>query len=289
MLIIDEPVKIMENVTRFFIDSDGSHAVTTDGKVVSWGGIGNYSINPDIIKHVAKPENQWMADATEIFTHPNYPARLIQFEDGKLVFQQDAYQQEDEYEPNLKAFSFTSDMTLLGEGKKISSWAEPLVAKAVASGYVPADLQSNYTSNITRQEFCHLAITTYEKVTGTIVSGRAKFNDTTDEFVEKAGYLEIIAGVGDGSFAPNSTLTREQAAVILTALASKMGKPIPASVANFADSSSISNWAAAQVGQVQSAGIMNGVADNRFSPKTTYTREQSIATIVSLVNYISEK
>jgi hypothetical protein len=175
---------------------------------------------------------------------------------------------------------------IVPKGNKISSWAGPIVEKAIADGFVPLDLQSNYTSDITRQEFCRLAITTYETLTGGPVSGRVEFNDTTDEFVEKAGYLEIIAGVGDGNFDPDSTLTRQQAAVILAAFAKALDEPIPSSEASFSDNSSISDWALEQVGQVQSVGIMNGVSGKRFSPKTTYTREQSIATMVSLVNYI---
>ena len=48
-----------------------------------------------------------------------------------------------------------------------------------------------------------------------------------------------------------------------------------------------SDWAFEQVGQVQRAGIMGGVGSNTFAPKDSYTREQSILTMVRLWKLIT--
>ena len=56
--------------------------------------------------------------------------------------------------------------------------------------------------------------------------------------------------------------------------------------ATFADKSSISSYAVVNVGQVQAAGIMNGVGKDNFDPKGRYTREQSIVTMMRLFDVV---
>jgi len=167
-----------------------------------------------------------------------------------------------------------------------SSWAVEPVNAAIAAGLVPQSLQSQYTQAATRAEFTALAVALYETVTGREIAGRMHFNDTNDINVQKMGYLGIVAGVGDGNFAPNSTLTREQAAVMLARLADVIGQPLPSSAPTFADNAQISSWAVDGVGQMQASGIMGGVGNNQFSPSGSYTREQSIVTMMRLFDIL---
>ena len=118
------------------------------------------------------------------------------------------------------------------------------------------------------RSFCALATAFYEEVSGAEITERTKFTDTADENVEKMGALGVVTGVGNGRFAPNDLLTREQAAVILSNLSRAMGKELDAMPPSFADNSDISAWALTQVGQVQAAGIMNGVENGRFARRT---------------------
>ena len=166
-----------------------------------------------------------------------------------------------------------------------SSWAADSVNAAIAAGIVPASLQSKYTQATTRAEFCALAVTLYEMLEGEIVSN-ATFTDTTDIYVEKAATIGVVTGVGDGKFAPDQKLTREQAATMLSRLANAMGKPLAEQPAAFADNASVSSWAADAVGQMQATGIMTGVGDNTFAPQADYTREQSILTMMRLFDIV---
>jgi len=163
-----------------------------------------------------------------------------------------------------------------------SSWAEDDVRMANQLNLVPDELNSLFTRPITRAEFCALAVLLHERVTGRIIAERMAFNDTNDVNVEKMGALGVVNGVGNNNFAPNATLTREQAAVILARLAAEIGKPFAEQPPEFADNASISRWAQVQVGQVQAAGIMGGVGNNNFNPEGSYTREQSILTMLRL-------
>jgi len=101
------------------------------------------------------------------------------------------------------------------------------------------------------------------------------------------GYLEVVGGVGEGNFAPDTGLTRQEAAVMLARLANAIGQPLPPSAPTFADNAAISSWATDAVGQMQAAGIMGGTGNNNFSPQGDYTREQSIITILRLFEMLN--
>lgn len=167
-----------------------------------------------------------------------------------------------------------------------SSWAVDAVNNGIELGIVPDALQSKYTQAATRAEFCALATRLYETVKGQEITVRKTFTDTTDVNVEKMAALEVVNGTGDGIFEPNTSLTREQAATILSRLAAAIGQQLPAGNASFADNAKIADWAIDAVGQMQAADIMNGIENNQFDPAGDYTREQSIVTIMRLYDYI---
>jgi len=167
-----------------------------------------------------------------------------------------------------------------------STWAHDGIIGAFELGLIPQALQNNFTANTSRAEFSALAVALYETVTGRVIAGRMQFNDTTDINVQKMGYLGVVTGVGGGNFAPNDTITREQAAVMIARLANAMRRPLPLASATFADNADISSWAIEGVGQVQGVGIMGGVGNNVFAPRGMYTREQSIITMLRLFDLL---
>ena len=162
-----------------------------------------------------------------------------------------------------------------------SGWAVAEVTEATEKGYVPANLQENYTKPITRAEFCALAVNLYESEKG-VITERMEFDDTTDVNVQKMGALGVVNGVGNNLFAPDAQLTRQQAATMLARLAGAMDSPLPEGPVEFADAGQIASWAYTQVGQVFAAGVMNGVGNNTFAPANSYTREQAILTVLRL-------
>ena len=168
-----------------------------------------------------------------------------------------------------------------------SGWAVASVNTAIERGLVPQNLQSGYTQATTRAEFAALAVTLYESVMGVEITGRMNFNDTNDVNVQKAGYIGVVMGVGNGNFAPDAALNREQAAVMLARLADTIGRPLPQSSIAFADTDLISSWAVTQVGQMQASGIMEGMPGNVFAPRGPYQRQQSIVTILRLFDWLS--
>ena len=167
-----------------------------------------------------------------------------------------------------------------------SGWAAEDVMRAVDSGIVPENLQSAYTQATTRAEFCALAVELYESVMGEEITERATFTDTDDINVQKMAGLGVVNGMGEGKFEPDSALTREQAATLLSRLAAVMGKPFESSDPTFADNGSVSDWASAAVGEMQLSGVMGGVGEGMFDPKGSYTREQSIITMLRTLDIV---
>ena len=166
--------------------------------------------------------------------------------------------------------------------RSASAWAQESIEQAISLNLVPAQLQNNFNQAITRADFAALAVTLYETVTGQEVAGRMHFNDTNDINVQKAGYLRIAGGVGEGNFAPNNSLTRQEAAAMLSNLSAALGQPLPNASPSFNDNAEISDWATGVVGQMQASGIMSG-SDGNFMPRGAYTMEQSIITMLRML------
>ena len=189
-----------------------------------------------------------------------------------------------------------------------SDWAKPEIQKAAACNLLPYELTENYTKNITRAEFCYLiyrliATEFYPdsdsrsgqwSAIDNVISERqlinkvnsVSFSDCTDDKIKFLSAAGIINGMGDGTFAPDESITREQAAAILFRTAEFLGnKTIPTAVRlSYIDKSDISDWAEASVACMNAMGIMKGVSATEFSPKGSYTVEQAIATMVRLYN-----
>ena len=165
-----------------------------------------------------------------------------------------------------------------------AGWAKVFVDRAIAEGLLPAELQSAYDQPITRREFCLLSDALYTKVKGGAapIDATVTFTDTTDPAILRMASAKVVNGVGNELFDPNGQLTREQAATMLSRLAAALGKPLTDSAPTFDDNGSVAGWASAAVGQMQLSGIMSGTGNNQFSPQQSYTREQSVVTIVRM-------
>ena len=84
----------------------------------------------------------------------------------------------------------------------------------------------------------------------------------------------IINGMGDGTYAPKSTMTRAQFAAI-TVRALGLGK---SETAAFADVSADA-WYAGYIGTAYKKGIVNGISDTLFAPEGTITRQEAVTMV----------
>ena len=185
------------------------------------------------------------------------------------------------------------------------TWAKPEVDRAIAAGLVPEDMCRKYQDNITRADFCRLAVNLIEVKTGMKIevfmntrgmTGRVSdpiaFTDTADPVIIAASRLGIVNGVGNNRFDPSGIISRQDAAVMLqrTAMALDFTEP-QGTPQEFADSGRFSNYAVNAIAFVSMAEdkesgykIMGGTGNNYFSPLSSYTRQQAYATILRLYN-----
>ncbi|GHU90992.1 hypothetical protein FACS1894202_11710 [Clostridia bacterium] len=172
-----------------------------------------------------------------------------------------------------------------------STWAAETIKTAQQLGLATAELDANYQTSTTRAEFCRAAVN-FLRAYGYDVDNVSQktFADTSDRDIGVAAALGITSGTDTGKnlFSPDSTLTREQAATMLRNVMNVIGKPAPASGVAWTDAKDISSWAKEASDVMYSAKIMGGTSTTElvFSPKTPYTHEQSIITLVNLWEYV---
>lgn len=198
-------------------------------------------------------------------------------------------------------FAKLNSSIALPEEKDMSSWAYPEVIEAIEKGLVPNELQNLYLENITREDFAQLIVTALEEVTEKDAEALLKektgmdskdiysenpFKDTSDKNIITANKLGIINGVSADSFAPSKNIVRQDAAALLMRAAKLVAGDVEITDVSFSDDASIADYAKEAVSYVTSLRIMNGVGENNFAPKSTYTREQAYLTIVRLFNSI---
>jgi cell wall-associated NlpC family hydrolase len=171
-----------------------------------------------------------------------------------------------------------------------SNWAKAEIDKAIKYNLLPEKIQGNYRINITREEFSEVAVNLYEALSGKegILQGENPFTDTQNIKVRIANGLGIVNGIGDGKFAPNDAITRQEISVMLyrTLQAAKPGYDY-SDLYNliFEDYDMISSWAREAVSYLYGVEVINGVGDNLFNPRGNTSREQAIV----LANRMHEK
>lgn len=101
---------------------------------------------------------------------------------------------------------------------------------------------------------------------------------------------KIVSGMGDGLFAPNMEITREQMVVMLYNYAKYKGYDVTASadLSKFADNASVSTWAQPAMQWAVAEGYISGVGDNQLAPQGTATRAEIASVIMRFMEATAE-
>lgn len=178
----------------------------------------------------------------------------------------------------------------VGPWGRCSTWARAYMERAGNQGLIPDRLSGqDLTQGITRAEFASVAVKLYEALNSAVpaYTGANPFTDTADPDVLRAYNLGIVNGVAADRFAPDSTLTREQAVTMLGRVyeltetnAVSGGATLEQGSQVFADDSDISDYARNYIYFFVGQGIVDGTGNNQFSPANTMTCEQAIKVAV---------
>lgn len=164
-----------------------------------------------------------------------------------------------------------------------SNWAAQEVQWASSYGLVSTAASQDYQKNVTRLEFCELAMLLYQKLAGNMPqSPENPFSDTDNDFVLKAYSLGIVKGVSEDEFAPDNSISRQEICVMLArCISAALGDSKIASFksVNFADRNLIADWACPSVDYAFSNNIIKGIGNDKIDPLGTTTCEQAILMI----------
>ncbi|MBR1445236.1 MAG: S-layer homology domain-containing protein, partial [Firmicutes bacterium] len=135
--------------------------------------------------------------------------------------------------------------------------------------------------NLTRAELVQLFANLSGADLSAYANAVAKFTDFETNVsyysaVMWASYNNIVYGIGNDSFAPDTSITREDTAEIIYRY---LGIEAAAENNSFADTNEISAYASDAVNTLSAEGIINGYPDNTFRPKNTITRAEAASVL----------
>lgn len=190
------------------------------------------------------------------------------------------------------AFSPVATATVTSNGTiftdfTFSEWYANSVDQAVAYGLFKGVGNNRFdpSSNVNRGQF----VLVMANIAGTDLdsySGVTGFTDVNPnayyaKAVQWASQQGFANGKGDGTFNPDSKITRQEMCLMLYRFMNL--QPIDTYVA-FDDDGQISSWAKEAVYACRGAGIINGVGGNCFNPLGAATRVQACAVAVNCYN-----
>lgn len=188
-----------------------------------------------------------------------------------------------------------------------AEWATPELEKAAEYGLIPDVLVAkDMTQPITRGEFAAVCVKLFEAMTDgrAVMSSSCKFTDISSNenrnYILKAYNIGAVLGISETEYAPNTLLSREQLATMLTRVYKKSqwadwtidtddNYTINYSgVQKFDDDNEISDYAKPSVYFMVKYNVLSGIGNNKFAPKNSTpvqeaegyanaTREQAIA------------
>lgn len=184
------------------------------------------------------------------------------------------------------------------------SWAKQDVMNALynaqLNGYEDHTLRLN--NSVTRAEFAKMLV----EIKGIALDKKAeeKFSDVNSSdwfqpYVATLAKEGIVKGDGNGTFRPNDTITRQEAAVMIakaTRMTDKDGKVVAVenrdvdrfnditgqpydTKTNFKDDANIALWSDGSVYEMAKNNVIKGYEDSTFKPENKITRAESIVMI----------
>lgn len=175
-----------------------------------------------------------------------------------------------------------------GALSNVSTWAQEGVAAAQDAGLMPSALASlNAKEEITRAEFCGIAVNAYKEVSGKAVfaSGKKPFRDCDDPYVVAAYELGLVNGRGDGIFDPDASIERQDLCLMLCNVLDAAGIEAAAiagdaCLEDYPDVPNIKRYALDAVITMVDYTVVNGISTSDettiLAPDGTATREQAL-------------
>lgn len=186
--------------------------------------------------------------------------------------------QEKRYEKILAQYTDISD-----------HWAKERILFVIDQGYFSGMSETEFMPNETMTRGMFVTVLGNVDNMDKSQNYESDFVDVADSdwFAPYVGWAVekgVASGLGDGIFAPNQSVSREQMAVMLLQYINLSGVELVQNTASqsFADHEEISVWALEAVYYMQSRGLLSGKENNLFDPQGQATRGE-VATLLKNV------
>ncbi len=171
-----------------------------------------------------------------------------------------------------------------------SDWAVKELQYAQKCGILTEQNTRDYREPIMRGELAPILLRAYENVTGREApeADTRYFPDASFE-ADALYLLGVMNGVGEGCFAPDEPITREQIAKIIVTLKAvcedeELALP-PAYYNPLTDFMTVSDWAKPYVEQAFNEGIVSGYEDGSFQGQKSVSCEEAVALLVRSLKF----
>ncbi len=184
----------------------------------------------------------------------------------------------------------TPSASVLAANDVKGHWAEQTIAEWRDKGFIGGYEDGTFKPDnaITRAEFVRLI----NQTMGFSGGDSADFTDVNSGdwfFKDVSSAMEkgYCSGFPDGTFRPNASVTRAQAAVFVANAAGLSANQ--AAAEKFTDASAFPDWSKGAVGAVAEAGLMSGYPDGSFRSGKFFTRAEAVSTLDRLLRENEEK
>ena len=167
-------------------------------------------------------------------------------------------------------------------------WAREAISQVVEKGLFQGTSADTFSPNVSMNRGMFVTVLgRFAESLGYTISGKATFTDVPSDayyapYVAWAADNGIVQGVGDGLFAPNDDVTREQMCALFVRFLTFIGYPLPqGGELDFVDADSIHSYAAEAVKIAVALGLIQGSqteAGMVFRPSASATRAE-VATV----------
>lgn len=159
------------------------------------------------------------------------------------------------------------------------AWAKDAIASLVSSGVLSGYADGTFRPDnaITRAEFAKVLVVAADVLDTTLT---ADFSDVAEDawyapYVASAKAAGLVMGNEDGTFAPDTTISRADICVMVYRYLQSKSMTFDMSETRFADDADIPTYASEAIYALTGAGVLSGVGDNRFAPGDPATRAQA--------------
>lgn len=167
------------------------------------------------------------------------------------------------------------------------SWALEPIDGLVENGIVAKDVNFRPNDNVKREEYVKMLVMAFGLHDE---NANCDFADVSEDdwyysYVASAYQAGIVQGLEDNTFGAGLDITRQDLCVMTYRVAQIVGTQFEkvTEPETFTDSDSIADYSLEAITQMQSAGIINGMGNGTFAPRSNATRAQSAKILWGLI------